>query len=151
MTVFGQVKMVSVPEYPRSFTYHVLNCRINSVKCKISQEEVNVARRPDINDEEIGIRTFKLRKERAAEIGMERVRYGLGGKWANFSAKDLEILEWTLGECWALMGFADWNRITFSALKAEDVEKIINTAKDIIAHKKRGYSGFEEIIRILRS
>lgn len=109
-----------------------------------------MSRRPDINDEEIGIRTFQIRKERAAETAIERVRYGLGENWANFSPKDLEILEWALGECWALMGFADWNRITFSALKVEDVKKIIKIAKNIIAHKRRGYRGFEEIIRILR-
>ena len=124
--------------------------RLERALLKDDKMEVNMSRRPELNDEDIGIRSFHLRKERAAETGMERVRYGLGENWANFSATDLEILEWALGECWALMGFADWNRITFSAQKVEDVEKIIKISRDIIGHKIRGYSGFEEIIGILR-
>ena len=38
--------------------------------------------RPEVTDEEIGIRTFQMRKARAVERAVERIRQGLKDEWA---------------------------------------------------------------------
>jgi hypothetical protein len=106
-------------------------------------------RKPDITDEEIGIQHFHLRKRRATERALEKVRHGLGKAYTKLSTKDIEILEWILGETWSMMGFYEWERIPFSLLSFEDIEKIINIGKGIFSHQKKGVDGIEEVHQLL--
>ena len=59
--------------------------------------------RPDYNDEDIGRRAFQIRKERAIERTLDRVRQGLKSSWGMFTHKDVEDLGWMIGELWAFM------------------------------------------------
>ncbi len=108
-----------------------------------------VERKPDITDEDIGIKAFHLRKERAAERAVERLRAGLGRSFAALTADDMEVLVWTLGETWALQGFYDWEAIKFSTISFDDVDAIIVTGREIIAHRIKGKDGFDSILAIL--
>lgn len=106
--------------------------------------------KPDITDEEIGIRSFQLRKGRAVERAMEKIRQKMARRWAEIIPQDVELLQWALGETWALMGQYEWDRIYFSNMDMPAVLRIISISKEILVHQKVGYQGFEEIHQILK-
>jgi hypothetical protein len=116
-----------------------------------SKKEVFMSRRYDIDDEDIGIRAFQLRKERAVERAIERIRHGLDKDWSKLTEPEIETLEWSLGEAWAMMSFADWERIGFSFMDLKTAKDIINIGTQVLAHKKMGTQAFEEIHKILTS
>jgi len=105
----------------------------------------------DINDEDIGIRTFQIRKERAVERAVEKIRYKLNSGWQTISSKDIDILSWSLGETWAMMGFYEWDQIGFSFIDMDALNKIIAIGKEVLEHKKLGTIAFEQIHQILKS
>ena len=107
-------------------------------------------RKPDITDEEVGMHAFHLRKRTSVERAMEKIRQGLGRKFLQFTQEDIEILEWVLGETWAMMGFYEWQHIVFSELKSEQLDKIINIGNEIVSHRKKGIIGLEEVHQILK-
>lgn len=106
-------------------------------------------RKPDLTDEDVGIRTFKLRKEKAVERAMEKIRRSLGRSFLQFTKDDIESLEWALGECWTMVGFYDWENVTFSSLKLEEIREIISITQDIFKHKIKGKAGIEKVRAIL--
>lgn len=106
--------------------------------------------KPDITDEEIGIRSFQLRKGRAVERAMEKIRQKMARVWSEISPQDIELLQWALGETWALMGQYEWDRIYFSNMDMPTTVGIIDVAKEILSHHKVGYQGFEEIHQTLK-
>lgn len=106
--------------------------------------------KPDITDEEIGIRSFQLRKGRAVERAMEKIRQKMARVWSEISPQDIELLQWALGETWALMGQYEWDRIYFSNMDMPTTVGIIDLAKEILSHHKVGYQGFEEIHQTLK-
>jgi hypothetical protein len=108
-----------------------------------------MSRRYDIDDEDIGIRAFQLRKERAVERAIERIRHGLNKDWSKLTEQEIETLEWLLGETWAMMSFADWEKIGFSFMNLKTVKNIINIGTQVLAHKKMGTQACEEIHKIL--
>lgn len=106
-------------------------------------------RKPDITDEEVGIQHFHLRKRRATERAIEKVRHGLGKEYSKLSNKEVEILEWIFGETWSMMGFYEWEGIPFSLLSLEEIKKIVSIGKEVLSHKKKGVDGIEEVHQIL--
>ncbi len=108
-------------------------------------------RKPDITDEEVGMETFHLRKRKGVERAIEKIRNGLKKDFLKLSQDEIKILEWALGETWTLMGFYEWERIAFSTLSLEEVDKIISIAREIISHKKPGIRGLEEIHSLLKA
>ncbi len=106
-------------------------------------------RKPDLTDEDVGIQAFKLRREKAVERAMEKIRRGLGKSFFQFTREDVESLEWALGECWTMVGFYDWEKITFSSLKLEEIKEIISIVQAIVRHKTKGKAGLEKIRDIL--
>ncbi len=105
---------------------------------------------PEITDEEIGMRAFQLRKSRAVEHAMERIRQGLGKQWSELSIKDIETLNWALGETWAHLARPVWDQIPFTGLGKERVDKIIAVGRKILGHEILGHEGLEQIDRILK-
>lgn len=103
----------------------------------------------DVNEEDIGIRTFQLRKERAVERAIEKIRHHLGPQWQAISSKDKDVLSWALGETWATMGFYAWDKIGFSFITSDALNKILSIGKEVLEHKKLGSVAFEEVHRIL--
>ncbi len=107
-------------------------------------------KKPDVSDEEIGMRSFQLRKQKAVERAIEKIRFKLGDDWAGLVSEDIEILEWVLGDMWAFIARDEWEGIAFSELNLPDIYGIIDIAKEIMAHKKIGSVGLNQIHRILK-
>jgi hypothetical protein len=105
----------------------------------------------EVNEENLGIRAFHLRKERAVERAVEKIRHRLNSKWQALSSKDIDVLNWALGETWAMMGFYEWDRIGFSFIDLDKLNKIVTIGKEVLDHKKLGTIAFKEIHQILRS
>lgn len=89
--------------------------------------------RPDVTDEDIGMRAFHLRKEKAVERAIERLHFGLKDMWSLFSEADRCDLRWIIGELWAYEKRADWEDLHFSTLTAEDVRAIVGYAHSLHA------------------
>lgn len=103
----------------------------------------------DIDDEDIGIRTFQIRKQRQVERAIEKIRFNLGDNWKRLSPEEKEVLEWALGETWAMMGHQDWEHTGFSLMNFGDVQQIILLAREVIEHKTPGTRAIEQIHDIL--
>lgn len=105
---------------------------------------------PDITDEEIGMRSYRIRKGRAVERALERVRQALGTQWAQLSLNDIQALEWMYGEVWAHVSRDEWDRLAFSALRFSHVNKTLEIGQDVVAHKRTAGPAIEEVIEIVR-
>lgn len=105
---------------------------------------------PEVTDEEIGMRAFQLRKSRAVEHAMERIRQGLGTDWSTLSVKDIETLNWALGQVWAHLARPEWAQIAFTSLGKEKIGDIIGIANRILGHEILGHQGLEEIDAIIK-
>jgi hypothetical protein len=105
----------------------------------------------DINNEDLGIRSFQLQKSKSTERAMEKLRQKLSSAWSELDPKDIEVLQWTLGEIWALIGRTEWEQIKFSSINFAATLKIIQIGKEIINHEKMGYDGLGEIKTLLQS
>ncbi len=92
--------------------------------------------RPDVNADALGMRTFQLRKARATERAMERLRQGMKADWALLSNAEIEALSWVFGELWAYVARAEWDELHFSKLKYADVRSILNYAREIANHTR---------------
>jgi hypothetical protein len=92
--------------------------------------------RPDVTDEEIGMRTFQIRKARAVERAMERLRQGLKDEWSYLSMAEIDALGWILGELWAYVARDEWEDLHFSKLNLTDVRAILGFAKEIANHQR---------------
>lgn len=87
--------------------------------------------RPDIRDEDIGMRAFQIRKAKAVERAMDRLRQGIQASWAMFTQRDLADLGWIVGELWAYEKRADWEELHFSKLTPEDVVEIVGISRQL--------------------
>lgn len=103
----------------------------------------------DVDDEDIGIRTFQIRKERQVERAIEKIRYNMKEDWPKLSAEDEQILEWALGETWAMTGFTEWDHISFSFMNFEDAQQIILLGREVIEHRMPGTKAIEQIHKLL--
>jgi hypothetical protein len=107
--------------------------------------------RPDLTDEDIGMRAFQLRKAKAVERAMERIRQGLKADWAMFTQRDLNDLNWILGELWAYEKRADWEDLHFSKLTAEDVQSLIADGRTLHDESHNTVEALERIGELVRS
>ncbi|MBN1192641.1 MAG: hypothetical protein JXA36_02965 [Coriobacteriia bacterium] len=87
--------------------------------------------RPDVTDEDIGMRAFHIRKAKAVERAIDRLRQGIRPSWDMFTQKDLADLNWILGELWAFEKRADWEDLHFSKLTPEDVVDIVAISRKL--------------------
>ncbi len=90
----------------------------------------------DVTGEELGMRTFQLRKSRAVERAMERLRQGMGPDYASLSHGETQSLSWVLGELWAYDSREGWNDLHFSHLDVEDARAIIGYGREIADHTR---------------
>ena len=105
--------------------------------------------RPDVTDEEIGMRTFQIRKARAVERAMERMRQGLKSEWSLLSITEVEALGWVLGEMWAYVARAEWEDLHFSNLKTEDLREILTHAREIANHERNSVDVLQDVYRVV--
>ncbi|HCJ66395.1 MAG TPA: hypothetical protein DHV62_03485 [Elusimicrobia bacterium] len=104
----------------------------------------------DVTEEEVGMRSFQLRKGRAVERAIEKIRQNLGTDWIRLTLSDIEVIQWSLGEVWAFIGRNEWDNLAFSSTTLEDTKKIIQIGHEIMEHKKIGSTGLDEIYKIIK-
>jgi hypothetical protein len=105
--------------------------------------------RSDVTDEEIGMRTFQIRKARAIERAMERMRQGLKSEWSMLSLAEVEALGWILGELWAYVARAEWEDLHFSKLKMEDIRAIMESAREIANHERNTVEVLQDVYKLV--
>jgi hypothetical protein len=106
--------------------------------------------RPDVRDEDIGMRAFQMRKAKAVERSIDRIRQGIRIDWAMFTQRDLDDLNWMLGELWAYEKRADWEDLKFSKLSPEDVTQIIEIARGLRENPHNTVETLENVGDIIR-
>lgn len=94
------------------------------------------SRRPDVTDEDIGMRTFQLRKAKAVERAFERLRHGLQSQWSSLTNREVEELEWVLGELWAYAARDEWENLKFGSLTMHDVRVILGYGRELRKHTR---------------
>lgn len=107
--------------------------------------------RPDTTDEDIGRRAFQLRKEKATERALDRLRQGLKTEWGVLTQHDLADLSWIIGELWAFEKRLDWEDLHFSKLTAEDTRAIIELARALQENEHHGVETLERVGDIIRA
>jgi hypothetical protein len=101
--------------------------------------------RPDVTDEEIGMRTFQIRKAQAVERASERLRKGLGTEWAKFTGPEIEAIGYVLGELWAYIAHSEWEDLRFSTLSITDVRRILNYARELVNHQRNSVDVLQDV------
>lgn len=101
--------------------------------------------RPDVSDEEIGMRTFQLRKAQAVERSTERMRQGLGAEWGKFTNPEIEALGYVLGELWAYIAHSEWDDLHFSLLTVTDARRMLNFARELVNHKRNAVEVLHDV------
>ncbi|MHB1341224.1 MAG: hypothetical protein ACYC77_00270 [Coriobacteriia bacterium] len=107
--------------------------------------------RPDVSDEDIGMRAFQIRKEKAVERSLERLRQGLKTSWGLFTQHDIADLSWIFGELWAFEKRLDWEDLHFSKLTAEDVQAIIGMGRTLQENAHNSVETLERVGDIIRA
>ncbi|MRR11074.1 hypothetical protein EG835_00965 [bacterium] len=107
--------------------------------------------RPDVRDEDIGMRAFELRKAKAVERALERLRQGIRSEWGMFTQRDLSDLSWMIGELWAYEKRADWEELFFSKLTSEDVTTIVGIARGLRENPHNTVETLERVGDIIRA
>lgn len=107
--------------------------------------------RPEITDEEIGMRSFQIKRARAVERATDRMRQGLKADWAKFSEPEIESLQWTLGEVWAYIAHAEWDELHFGLLTITDVRKILNFGRELLHHSRNSVDVLSEVYAVVKA
>jgi len=106
--------------------------------------------RPDVTDEDIGMRTFQMRKARAVERAMDRLRHTLKAEWSSLENSEIEELDWILGELWAYVARGDWDRLHFGRLTMHDVRTILKHGRDLRKHSRNAVDILNDVGTIVR-
>lgn len=102
-----------------------------------------------INDEEIGIKSYHIKRQTAVERATEKARRSIPDPWKELSQNDLETLNWILGQVWAFSGRRQWDDVSFSSMTLPALVKIIQIGDQIMHGEKEGRDGFEEVLVVL--
>ncbi|HOT03648.1 MAG TPA: hypothetical protein PK069_05665 [Methanolinea sp.] len=86
---------------------------------------------PEVTDDERGRRVFQIHRDMAVEKAIARLRESLGQDWKIYSATDIALLKYMLGESWISMDRRKWDSFIFTRLSKEDIDEIIRTAKEV--------------------
>ena len=99
--------------------------------------------RPNVNDEDLGIRAFQVKRGKAVERSIQLIRHGLGASWSSLTAEEIEELEWILGELWAYLAHSVWDELHFGLLTMSDIVKVLTLGSQLRRHAR----GSIEILR----
>jgi hypothetical protein len=108
-------------------------------------------RHADVSDEDLGIRAFKVKRAKAVERAIDRIRHGLGTQWKDLNEDEIEELEWVLGELWSYVVRADWEELHFGNLAMGDIIKILTLSSQLRRHARSSIEILREIEQIVRS
>jgi hypothetical protein len=106
---------------------------------------------PPVDDEDLGIRSYQLRKAKAVETALGRVRHGLGDSWSAFTSDEAEELGWVLGELWTYVAHAGWENLHFGLLSADELHDIIVLGRLMRSHEKPAVETLEKIEALVRA
>ncbi len=105
----------------------------------------------DVTDEDIGMRAFQLRKAKAVERAVERLRYALKQDWPSLTSHEVEELEWVLGELWAYVARNEWDDLRFGRVSMADLHKILGLGRELRQHSRNAVEVLKEIDTLIRS
>ncbi len=105
--------------------------------------------RPDVTDEDLGMRTFHLRKAKAVERAMDRLRQGLKAEWPQLNNSDIEELEWILGELWAYIARAQWDDLRFGHLAMHDLRNILLLGRELRKHSRNAVDILNDVAQVV--
>lgn len=99
--------------------------------------------RSELNDEDLGIRAFQVKRAKAVERATQLIRHGLGPSWGELTSEEIEELEWVLGELWAYLAHHVWDELHFGLLTMRDIIKVLTFGSQLRRHAR----GSIEILR----
>jgi len=108
-------------------------------------------RHADVSDEELGIRAFKVKRAKAVERAIDRLRRGLGDSWKDLTEEEIEEIEWILGELWSYVARAEWDDLHFGNLSMGDVVKMLTLGSQMRRHARSSIEILREIDELVRS
>lgn len=108
-------------------------------------------RHADVSDEDLGIRAFKIKRAKAVERAIERLRHGLGASWADLNDAEIEELEWVLGELWSYVARADWDDLHFGRMTMSDIIKTLTLGSQMRRHARPAVEVLREVEEIVRA
>lgn len=100
---------------------------------------------PDVTDEDIGIRAFQIKKAKAVERAIDRIRHSLGPSWSELTGEEIDELEWVLGELWAYVARAHWDELHFGKLSMRDIIKMLTLGSQLRRHARNSIEILREI------
>jgi len=106
---------------------------------------------PEAKDEEVGRRLFQIHKEKAVEVAVEKMRRKMLSEWTSFTSSDIDILKHILGEAWVCIKRTEWEGISFTKLTKNDLQEIIQVAKQVRNKEKAEKIAIDEICNALIS
>lgn len=104
---------------------------------------------PEVTDDERGRRVFQIHKEMAVERAIGKIRLNLGEDWKVYSATDIELLKYLLGECWVALDRRKWEGFTFTRLSKDIVDAIISIAKKVKKKDLSESDGIRDVVALL--
>jgi len=106
-------------------------------------------RRPSVTNEDIGMRAFQIRKAKAVERAMERVRHSHKKEWHSITNSQVEEIEWALGELWAYVARDEWNDLRFGHLAMSDLHEILKLGGELRQHTRNAVEILMEVNAII--
>lgn len=107
--------------------------------------------RSDVSDEDIGIRAFQIKRAKAVERAIERLRHGLAEQWKDLTGEEIDELEWILGELWAYVARADWDELAFGRLNIGDVIKILTLGSQMRRHARPSIEILNDVAHVINT
>jgi len=93
-------------------------------------------RRHGVTNEDIGMRAFQIRKAKAVERAMDRIRHSHKNEWHSMTSSQVEEIEWVLGELWAYVARDEWNDLRFGHLDIPDLHEILKLGRELRQHSR---------------
>lgn len=107
-------------------------------------------RHPDVSDEDLGIRAFKIKRAKAVERAIERLRHALGPAWKDLTSDEIEEIEWVFGELWAYVARADWDDLRFGHMTMSDLIRILTLGSQLRRHARPSIEILREVESVVR-
>jgi hypothetical protein len=108
-------------------------------------------RHQDVSDEDLGIRAFQVKRAKAVERAVERIRHGLGSSWKDLTNDEIEELEWVLGELWSYVAREHWEELHFGRMTVSDVIKTLTLGSQMRRHARPSIEVLREVEALVRA
>jgi len=103
------------------------------------------ANRSEMNEEDLGIRAYQVRRAKAVERAVQLTRHGLADQWETLTEDEIEELEWVFGELWSYVSHQKWDGLPFGHLTIRDIIKILTLGSQLRRHTRPGVELLRDI------